>query len=123
MATTPARRPTMQWSEAPGPLLGLLTAAVVLSAAVAVDTALASSTAGPGAVLGWLPLVAAAAAVLVALRWNGTAREAALTAAVAFLALFPLLDPAPQPWMYAAPLAAVALALGVRLLPTTQAVA
>jgi hypothetical protein len=120
MPTTYIGRPALQWAEAPAPLLGLLVAALASSAMVAVDTLLAGST-RPGILLDWLPLVAAGSAAAVALLWAGSVRHVAVTVAITLLAVFPLLDPAPQPWMYAAPLAAAALALGLLLTPTTQA--
>lgn len=86
----------------------------------------AGLTAGPfqpGVLLGWVPLLAAATAVLMALRLGGADREALFAGAIAALGLSWLLDPAPAAWMPLAPLAAVAMVLAVRLAPATRLVA
>lgn len=117
----PSAAPALTWAEAQAPVLGLCAAAVLALAALTLDTVLAGAG-EPGAILDWFPLAAAGVALLAALRGTGALREGALAAMVGFLAMVPLLHPAPAPWMYAVPLAAAVVALGVTLAPTTRAV-
>ncbi|MFA5944018.1 MAG: hypothetical protein WC876_06085 [Candidatus Thermoplasmatota archaeon] len=115
--------PSPRWRDATSPLLGLAAALALLVAAVAIEAVVLTMGAEPGIVLDWLPLAAAGAALLLSLRSAGVLREAALTATVALVALFPIMDPTPEAWMVAGPLAALAAILLLGLLPATRMVA
>ncbi|MEA3136399.1 MAG: hypothetical protein QOJ26_1076 [Thermoplasmata archaeon] len=105
------------------PFVGLLAALAFLAAAIGLDALVAGNGGTPGILLDWLPLVAAAAAIVLTVRSTGALREASITATIAVLALFAIANPHPQPWMYTAPLAAVLLVLGLTLAATTRMVA
>lgn len=105
------------------PVLGLFAAFALCAAVAALELLLTRNAPNPGLLLDWFPLVAAAGAFLLALRATESVRESAMAATIAFLALFPLVNPSPALWMYAGPAVAVVMALGLQLAPATRIVA
>lgn len=115
--------PSPAWRDAAPPLTGILVASAAAAVAIALEALVLLGPFKPGVVLDWLPLGAAAVAFLLALHVTGPMRDVWLTVSIALLALFPVVHPGPERWMYAAPLVAIAMALGLRLAPATRVVA
>lgn len=115
--------PAPAWRDAVPPLTGILVASAVAALAIAIEAIVLLGPSTPGVVLDWFPLVAAAATFLLAIRGAGPLRGVWLACSITLLALFPALDPDPMRWMYAAPLVAIGMTLGLRLAPATRVVA
>lgn len=114
--------PAPAWRETLPALVGLAAAVLVAVAGITIEAALAKDGMKPGAVLGRLPLLAAAACAVAALRTHGGRHEAFVAATVSTLALFIAVHPKPETWMYPFPILAAAAAFALRLAPATRMV-